>query len=50
MWRVDDCFIHGCVDLLLLDVSIGCVSHFFQDVSFFSFVSTIVFDLSVLDF
>ena len=35
MWRVDDCFIHGC--LLLLDVLIGCVSHSFQNVSFFFF-------------
>ena len=23
MWRVDDCFIHGCV-FVILDVSIGC--------------------------
>ena len=44
MWRVDDCFIHGCV--LLLDVSIGCVSQSFQNVSFF----IIVFGLVVMDF
>ena len=48
MWRVDDCFIHGCVDLLSLDVLTECVNHFFQDV--FSFVSTIIFGFVVLDF
>ena len=37
MWRVDDCFIHGCIFcywMCRLDVSIGCVSHFFQNVPF----------------
>ena len=32
--EVDDCFVHGC--LLLSDVSIKCVTHSFQDVSFFN--------------
>ena len=35
--------------VLFMYVSIGSVSHFFQDVSF-SFVSTTVFGLVVLDF
>ena len=34
MWRVDDCFIPCCF-FLLLDVSIGCVSHSFQNMVFF---------------
>ena len=45
MWRVDDCFINRCV--LLLDVSIGCVSLSFQNVSFFPII---VFGVVIMDF
>ena len=43
MWGVDDCFF--IVVSLLLDVSIGCVSYSFQNVSFFS---TVAFGLVIM--
>ena len=38
MWRMDDCFVYLWLCLLLLDVSIACVSYSFQSVSFFSYI------------
>ena len=52
MWRVNGCFTLFMVMSLSVDMSIGCVNHFFQDVLFFLFLflSTIVFGLFVMGF
>ena len=50
MWRVDDCFIHGCVFCYWM---CRLVSHSFQNVSFFFFSHSFlalwlwIFDLSL---